>query len=167
MAGAHDVTRLGVKLLEDEAALTRTLLWPVLLWEAPPATKEAPLLLGTKRGERLTQPRAGKPLFFEVRKTAKNAFAEEIAVGRTANNDIAIDDNSVSRFHAYLLRGKRGWSVVDASSSVGTWVGGKRLLQRGLTPITDGGTVRFGHVELAFLMPETFLRYLKKLAGLP
>jgi hypothetical protein len=165
MAGPRDVTRFGVELLHDERAVAKELKWPVLLWEAPPAFKETPLLLGTKGGERPSRSRTTKPVFFAIRKTATNAFAEEITVGRTSNNDIEIDDNSISRFHAYFVHRKRGWAVVDANSSVGTWVNGKRLVQRGLTALSDGASVRFGHVDAQFLLPETFLAYMKKLVG--
>jgi pSer/pThr/pTyr-binding forkhead associated (FHA) protein len=164
MAGARDVTRYGVKMLEDEPRFVAQLKWPVLLWEAAPTNPEAPLMFATRAGERLTKPTASSAVFFEVKKSAKNAFAEEITVGRTGNNDIVIEDNSVSRFHAYFGLTEKGWTVVDAKSSVGTYLGGKRLVQRGRTAVADKVTVRFGHVELVFLMPDSFVAHLKKLS---
>src|SRR5262245_47100620 len=117
MAGPRDITAFGARLLVDEDGFRRSLTFPVLLWESPPQARPETLLLATEPGSRPTRSRPGRPVFFDVRKTEQNAFAHQIAIGRTANNDVAIDDNSVSRFHAFLV-GPRGnnpkpWQLVD------------------------------------------------------
>jgi pSer/pThr/pTyr-binding forkhead associated (FHA) protein len=135
---------------------------PVLLWEAPPATKEAPLLFATRAGEKNKHPAPGRAMFFFVEKSVKNAFADEVTVGRTANNDITIEENSVSRFHAYFKPGGKGapWTLVDAKSTAGTFVGGKRLAPRTPVSISSEMSLRIGDVELQFLEPDGFWRYL-------
>jgi len=165
MAGARDVATFGVKFLGDEAGFHRTVMHPVLLWQAPPSKKEAPLLFATRAGEKAKRPSPGRAMFFFVEKSAKNAFADEVTVGRTANNDITIEENSVSRFHAYFKPGKKGapWAVVDAKSTAGTYVGGKRLAPKTPVSIANETHLRIGDVELQFLDPDGFWRYLTAL----
>lgn len=169
MAGARDVATFGVKFLNDEAAFRRTVRQPVLLWQAPPSKREAPLLFSTRAGEKVKRPAVGRAVFFYVEKSVKNAFADEVTVGRTANNDISIDDNSVSRFHAYFAPGKKGesWALVDAKSTAGTFLAGKRLPPKSPASITNEMRLRIGDVELQFLEPDGFWHYLKGLIGPP
>ncbi len=165
MAGAVDVPSFGVKFLGDEAGFRRSVVTPVLVWEAPPETPEEPLLFSTRAGQKSKRPRRGAPMFFFVQKSVKNAFADEVTLGRTANNDISVEDNSVSRFHAYFAPAKKGaaWSLVDAKSTAGTFLGGKQLEPRTPMPISSGVRLRVGDVELQFLEPDGFWQYLQRL----
>lgn len=163
MAGARDVSKYGVKLLTDEAAFHRSVNHPVLLWESPPATREPPLLFSTSAGQKSKRPQPGRSVFFFVEKSVKNAFADEVTVGRTANNDIAIEDNSVSRFHAYFAPGKDGWSLVDAKSTAGSFVAGKRVDPKAPVLLQNEMRLRIGDVELQFLEPQSFEQYIRKM----
>jgi pSer/pThr/pTyr-binding forkhead associated (FHA) protein len=70
----------------------------------------------------------------------------EIAVGRAVDNDIVLDDPSLSRKHAKLFRkGRSEIDVEDLGSSNGTFVNGRKV-GRGM--IRPGDLVRFG--ELTF-----------------
>lgn len=70
-------------------------------------------------------------------------------VGRGANNDVRLSDESVSEMHAKLQRLDDGWYVVDLGSTNGTYVGGSRVSgQRRLDGVPD---VRFGGVKLRFI----------------
>lgn len=70
-------------------------------------------------------------------------------IGRGANNDVRLSDESVSEVHAKLQRRDDGWYVVDLNSTNGTYVGGSRVTgQRRLEGAPD---VRFGGVKLRFL----------------
>ncbi|NPC87103.1 FHA domain-containing protein, partial [Pyxidicoccus fallax] len=55
---------------------------------------------------------------FPVVKSRTNAFGRGITVGRTGNNDVVLDDGSVSRFHAWFawVEGEEGFSLTDAGS---------------------------------------------------
>jgi pSer/pThr/pTyr-binding forkhead associated (FHA) protein len=168
MAGAIDLTVFAVRLLRGEAALRQALHVPLLVWEDPPETSASPMLLGTESGQPATRAKSGKPVVFEVKKTEQNVFGQgSITVGRTANNDIAIDDNSVSRFHAYFMppSGKQPWQVFDADSKLGTWVDGNRLPARKGTPVADRSRVRVGHVQLHFYAPGSFVDWLMSVSG--
>src|SRR5207248_1189365 len=120
----------------------------------------------TRPGQQLRRPGPGQAVFFFVEKSVKNAFADEVTLGRTANNDITIEDNSVSRFHAYFAPSKKGregkqWSVVDAKSTAGTWLSGKKLTPRAPALVSAAMRLKVGDVELQFLDPEGFWKYLR------
>lgn len=68
---------------------------------------------------------------------------DRIQIGRSADNDIAINDAEVSRRHALLIKGADGqYAIEDLGSTNGTFVNGKRLTGR--TPLREGDMVDFG-----------------------
>ncbi|MBZ4423055.1 FHA domain-containing protein [Myxococcus sp. RHSTA-1-4] len=99
---------------------------------------------------------------FPVVKSRTNAFGRGITVGRTGNNDVVLEDGSVSRFHAWFTReeGQEGLLLTDAGSKNGSWVGGARLTPRRAVPVEDGARLRFGQVEVAFYTASGFVRML-------
>ncbi|MBK7857263.1 MAG: FHA domain-containing protein [Archangiaceae bacterium] len=167
MPTARDVASFGVRFLRDEPHFRSVVTRPVLVWDAPPATKEEPQLFSTRPGEGGSlRPAPGKPVFFDLKKSAKNAFVDEITLGRTTKNDVQVDDNSVSRFHAYFAPGADGvWSLVDSKSTSGTWVNGKKLKAQVAVQLVDRALLKFGEVELLFYEPASFWAYLKRLIG--
>lgn len=64
---------------------------------------------------------------FPLRKQATNAFAMMVTVGRAANNDIVLPYDGISKFHAYFSNLGGSWVLVDAKSTNGTFVEGRRL----------------------------------------
>ena len=91
---------------------------------------------------------------FPVRRTGRSV-GHLITIGRASNNDVAIPDLSISRFHAFLKEGGEGqWQIQDTGSTNGTTVNGSYVPQQGHGPASDlkaGDTVRLGQVELTFL----------------
>jgi pSer/pThr/pTyr-binding forkhead associated (FHA) protein len=72
--------------------------------------------------------------------------ATELAVGRAVDNDVVLDDPSLSRKHARLYRrGAAELEVEDLGSSNGTFVNQRKV---GSGAVHPGDTLRFG--ELAF-----------------
>ena len=128
---------------------------PVLIWDTP--------AISTSRGQTLDLTRTGsfpgelptEPVVLPLRKGASrtNAFAMGVTVGRTDNNDIVVDDSSVSRFHAYFSRTRAPstWKLVDAESKNGTWVGPLKLEPNGSAGGADRARLRFGDVEMTYL----------------
>jgi hypothetical protein len=155
------------RLLSDEENARKAQDAPVLVWEAPLGGAPEPLLLGTSTGAPMARPRATEPIVYELKKGAskQNAFSMGITVGRTENNDVIIDDNSISRFHAYFQHEARTneWRVVDAESKNGTWVGALKLVPRKPELVPDQTQVRFGEVAMTFLLPDSFFKYLQNL----
>ncbi len=79
----------------------------------------------------------------------------ELKIGRTEDNDIAIDHRSLSRTHCKVVREDTGeWRVVDMQSANGLMVNGESYAQSALR---TGDTLELGHVKFKFVGPgETF-----------
>lgn len=80
------------------------------------------------------------------------AFAERqrLSVGRTKENDLSIDDQSVSKIHAALVLNSEGkLMVADTGSTNGTFINGQRIAYGKAIPIKDSDRLRFGTVEIA------------------
>jgi pSer/pThr/pTyr-binding forkhead associated (FHA) protein len=73
-------------------------------------------------------------------------------IGRTAECQLALADDSVSRYHASLIRTPRGMWVVDLLSREGVWVNGTRVRWAWLD---DGDTLRIG--RFTFVLRYRFL----------
>ncbi len=151
--------------LNDATEARRFLNRPVLVWETPNEGFEDELFT-TEAGEKRNVPKAGAPLVFELRKSTSktNAFAMGITIGRTGNNDIVLEDKSVSRFHAYFQQDPKdsSWRLVDAESKNGSWVDGVRLTVGKAEAVADQAQLRFGEVEVQFLLPGSFFELLQK-----
>ena len=74
-----------------------------------------------------------------------------LQVGRERQNEIWIDYESISRFHASLLMKPDGRLLIaDLDSTAGTFVGGKRLAVGETIELTKNASVRFGNIETVF-----------------
>ena len=71
------------------------------------------------------------------------------SIGRGLDNDVVVEDPRVSRHHARLQRGARGWDLSDLGSTNGTFVNGKRILH---SPLTPGDVISLGGLEMKFLL---------------
>ena len=54
----------------------------------------------------------------------------ENSIGRSRNSDITINDPTVSRDHAVLLRRNDGWFITDTDSKSGVYVNGEDVRLR-------------------------------------
>lgn len=80
------------------------------------------------------------------------AFPAMITVGRTANNDLVINDVQVSKFHAFFRAGVGRYELADGGSKNGTFVGGRQLVPRATpTAVFPGDVLRFAHLDFSFL----------------
>ena len=71
-----------------------------------------------------------------------------VHIGRSAENDLRIADDSVSGAHATLLRRGSIWHLIDLASTNGTFVDGKRIENEA---VIQGPTeLRLGGVRLLF-----------------
>lgn len=89
----------------------------------------------------------GKP------QTRELAFAdrERRSVGRTKENDLRLDDASVSKMHAALvLNSDKNLMVADTGSTNGTFVNGERIAYGRAFVLNDGDRLKFGSVKVAF-----------------
>jgi hypothetical protein len=70
-------------------------------------------------------------------------------IGRTEDNDIAIEDSHTSSYHAVIRQQDGDFVIYDAGSHHGTWVNEEQVLaaQR----LNPGDKIRVGHTILTFL----------------
>lgn len=152
------------RFLTDEKAARESIAAPVLVMEEAPLDEDDSLLFGTSVGVAPAKAEGGEEgRLFVIEKRVVNAFPMGITLGRTPNNDIVIDDNSVSRFHAIFQQDPRTkvWLLRDAESSGGTWVNDARLTGVEPKEMPDMARVRFGAVETFYFEPDRFFDYLQ------
>lgn len=110
--------------------------------------------------------RPGRPLeaYAVAKKPGANAFGFMITLGRTNNNDIAIEEEPVSKFHASLTQDAGGpWTIADMSRN-GTWLDGVKLPPRAVTPLRSGAAISLAEaVPLRFFEPADLYAFLKSL----
>ena len=76
-------------------------------------------------------------------------------VGRASDNDLTINDASVSKIHAALLMTAEGTLLVaDTGSTNGTYLNGRRIAYGESRLIEDGDVVGFGDVEVRLRKSE-------------
>ncbi len=75
----------------------------------------------------------------------------EMRIGRTDDNDIALDHRSLSRTHAKIVREDSGeWRIIDMQSANGMAVNGESYAQ---APLAHGDLIELGHVKMRFVGP--------------
>ena len=73
---------------------------------------------------------------------------EQISIGRHPDSEIFLDDVTVSRRHAVLVRKGSHFTVRDASSLNGTYLRGERIDDE--AELEDGDELQIGKFKLAF-----------------
>ena len=82
-------------------------------------------------------------------------LGERKSVGRTKENDLVLDDTSVSKIHAaFVFNSQSKLMLADTGSTNGTFINGKRIAYGRAFNVNDGDTLGFGTVEV-------LLRHLK------
>jgi len=76
-------------------------------------------------------------------------------VGRVSDNNLCLNDTSVSKIHAALVMNQQGTLLVaDTGSTNGTYINGRRIAYGESRQIEDGDVVGFGDIEVRFRKPE-------------
>ena len=119
---------------------------PWLVWEAgpwrPPSARRDTILAGPET--RLLS--SGESLAIEL---AAKGGGPEVRLGRDADNDLVVDDATLSRLHLVLRRDAKGaWTAQDSGSRNGTKVDGAPA--RSPLPLRQGSIVEAGAVRLTF-----------------
>ena len=74
----------------------------------------------------------------------------EVKIGRSDDNDIAIDHQSMSRQHARFVLEDAVWKVVDNKRANGVHINGE---QYAVSAVKPGDTVELGHLKFRFCGP--------------
>jgi len=78
----------------------------------------------------------------------RHRLGESTRIGRRPDNDIVLDDDQVSRYHAVVIYTAGSFVISDLTSTNGVQVGGRRI--RGSVTLTDGDHIGIGGHEFAF-----------------
>jgi predicted component of type VI protein secretion system len=73
---------------------------------------------------------------------------QDVSLGRSGENDLAIDDEAVSRRHAVFYRAGNAWAVKDLGTSNGTHVNGEPIRERSLA---NKDVIRIGDIEITLV----------------
>ena len=85
-----------------------------------------------------------------VEKRFEMKHGNRLSIGRTKNNDIAIDHTTVSKMHASLLLSADTKLVVaDTGSTNGTYLNGERIAYGKAIELHAGDKVKFGGIDVA------------------
>jgi hypothetical protein len=80
---------------------------------------------------------------------------KRLNVGRASDNELSLNDASVSKIHSALVMNQQGTLLVaDTGSTNGTFINGRRIAYGESRPIEDGDVVGFGDVEVRFRKVE-------------
>jgi SARP family transcriptional regulator, regulator of embCAB operon len=93
---------------------------------------------------------AGPWAIAELRGTNGQRYRLESStrIGRRPENDIVLDDDDVSRYHAVVIDTGTGFVLSDLRSTNGVTVAGRRI--RGSATLADGDRIRIGNHEFTF-----------------
>jgi DNA-binding NtrC family response regulator len=72
---------------------------------------------------------------------------DEIRIGSMADNDVVVDDDTVSRYHCKIVQEDTGYVLVDLRSTNGTFINKVRIREGYLEP---GCTIGVGQSQLRF-----------------
>ena len=102
-----------------------------------------------------------------LRKGTTTGFAQMVTVGRAPNMDVVLEDDSVSKFHAFFTQDADGWLLEDAGSTNGTLVNDHKLTPHGGgTRLRVGARVVFGSAPaFSFFPPRDFHALLREAAA--
>jgi hypothetical protein len=71
-----------------------------------------------------------------------------VRVGRGADNDLVVNNQRVSRYHAQLRWVESSWLVYDLDSTNGTWLDQRRVMPAQPRELTPDAVLRLGDHEL-------------------
>jgi hypothetical protein len=80
---------------------------------------------------------------------------KRLSVGRVSDNELSLNDTSVSKIHAALTMNQQGTLLVaDTGSTNGTYINGRRISYGEARQVEEGDVVGFGDVEVRFRKSE-------------
>jgi hypothetical protein len=149
---------------------------PVLLWQQSidwtersnfqfetfigESSSDQPLDFTAKIGSQVS-----KISVIEVRKRSVCPYTNLICIGRTENNDIVFHHNTISKFHAYIIKkpGEDRYEISDAGSSNGIWINNRRLKAHKGQLLSNIDRIQFGPcIQVVYLTKRGFHDYLQQ-----
>ena len=78
-------------------------------------------------------------------------IATRITIGRDIINNIMIEDNLISRFHAVIQKIKKAYFIKDLNSTNGTKVNGKMVPTDKYIRLYPNDVIQLGRTDLSFI----------------
>ena len=75
----------------------------------------------------------------------------EVGIGRSIESPIFLDDVTVSRKHALIVREEKSFSIKDLGSLNGTYLNNQSVLN---SPLTTGDEIQIGKFHMLFVAPN-------------
>jgi len=101
--------------------------------------------------EVLAESNPGAKITFSGTGRTAHLGVRETTIGRASDNDIVVDDPTVSRYHAKVTQGTNGFYIEDLKSLAGTIVNGEKAKRK---EIPIGATVKLGKTAMVFESPQ-------------
>jgi hypothetical protein len=78
-----------------------------------------------------------------------HVLGRRTTIGRTPDNELCIDSDSVSRHHAVALQTSHGTVIEDLNSTNGVYINGQRVARR---PLAEGDVLTIGMASFRYLV---------------
>jgi len=132
------------------------LVWDATAWSAPRAD-------GTTRLARVpVEPPSQKERDALCFGLFVKGNIKKIALGRANDNDVVINDGTVSRYHAVLTLAHAGrWQVQALRTTSSTHCGSRQLAFNEIAPLVDREKLLVGAVDLTFYEPKSFVEMVR------
>ena len=76
---------------------------------------------------------------------------DKVTIGRVADNNLQIDNASVSSHHAEIQIRNGVYFLIDLGSTNGTYLNHEPITE---TPLNEGDSIRFGEIEAIFISQD-------------
>ena len=85
-----------------------------------------------------------------------------LSIGRVVDNDVVINDYTVSKLHAHIREddGGEGWWVEDLGSTNKSFANGEQLEPHRAVLVKSWAVLRFGRLNFTLLGPSAFHAFL-------
>jgi pSer/pThr/pTyr-binding forkhead associated (FHA) protein len=91
-------------------------------------------------------------VYYPEESPTTHEFVEtKLTIGRLGDNDVRLDEESVSSHHAEIIASNGGALLRDLDSTNGTFCNGDQVT--GEVPIEEGDEIYFGNVRSVFMEP--------------
>jgi pSer/pThr/pTyr-binding forkhead associated (FHA) protein len=140
--------------------------YPWLLWEpgawTPPSKNSSTTLTGS---ETPAPQRGGEALALAL--TPRDRKSPQVTLGRGPENDLEVNEGTLSQTHLVFMQGPLGWTVRDAGSKNGSWLDAMKLAPGNPAALRNGAKIRAAGAFLIFLTPEGMFDHLRQGAQSP
>lgn len=123
------------------------------------------LVLADNAGHRVGEIQKGE-MFNVYPVIAKNPETKVISLGCSSECDVQINDQSLSRIHAYMGFSNGTYVIQDNGSTAGTQLNGRMLEPCVWEKLGSSDRVTLGYVDLNFLLPADFYRFVRGFLGI-